>query len=72
MSERVTQNKAIRKYLEENGRIDIADSICLFDCYRLAARIHDLRSVMKIETVRIPYINYKGVKKIGTEYRLVR
>ena len=42
-----------------------------FGCYRLSARIKELRSVMNIETIRVPYINENGEKKRRTEYRMV-
>ena len=71
MSERVTQAKAIRAYLEEHKCITPMIAFFQFDCYRLSARIKELRSVMNIETVRVPYINEKGEKKRRTEYRMV-
>ena len=71
MTERVSQTKAIRKYLEEHGSITLFESMQYFDCYRLSARIKELRSVMKIETLRIPYVNWQGIKKRRTVYRMV-
>lgn len=67
----MTQAQAIREHLEQHGSINPIEAIALYDCYRLSARIKELRSVMSIETVRIPYVNYKGQKKRRTEYRMV-
>ena len=70
-SDTISQAKAIKAYLEQHGSITPMDALSFFDCYRLSARIKELRSVMKIETVRVPYINYNGKKKRRTEYRMV-
>lgn len=39
-----TQNKLIREYLESGHSITPLDALKLFGCFRLSARIHDLRS----------------------------
>lgn len=39
-----TQNKLILKYLQEHKRITPLDALREFGCFRLAARIYDLRS----------------------------
>ena len=67
----MTQRQAIKEHLEQHGSINPIEALTLFDCYRLSARIMELRATMKIDTVRIPYINYKGQKKRRTEYRMV-
>ena len=67
----MTQAQAIKEHLEKHGSINPIEALTMFDCYRLSARIKELRSVMRIDTVRIPYTNYKGQKKHRTEYRMV-
>ena len=67
----MTQAQAIKEHLEKYGKINPIEALTLFDCYRLSARIKELRATMKIITVRIPYVNYKGEKKRRTEYRMV-
>ena len=71
MSDRVTQAQAIKHHLEECGSITPMFALMRFGCYRLSARIKELRSVMNIETIRVPYINENGEKKRRTEYRMV-
>ena len=71
MSERITQSKAIKHHLEEYGRISPKIAWDMYGCYRLSARIMELRSVMNIQTVRVPYVNGNGQKKLLTEYRMV-
>ena len=71
MSERVTQAKCIRHHLEEYGMITPKIAWEMYGCYRLSARIKELRSVMDIKTMRVPYINGEGHKKLYTEYRMV-
>jgi hypothetical protein len=39
-----TQNTLIRNYLENGNSITPLDALKLFGCFRLSARIHDLRS----------------------------
>lgn len=67
----MTQAQAIKAHLEQYGSINPIEALNLFDCYRLSARIMELRTTMKIDTVRVPYTNYKGKKKVRTEYRMV-
>lgn len=67
----MTQTQAIKEHLEQHGSINPIEALTLFDCYRLSARIKELRATMNIITVRIPYTNYKGQKKRRTEYRMV-
>lgn len=38
------QNTLIRNYLENGNSITPLDALKLFGCFRLSARIHDLRS----------------------------
>lgn len=39
----VSQNKAIRKWLEEGNSITPLSALSLFGCLRLSARIYDLK-----------------------------
>jgi hypothetical protein len=49
----LTQNDKILSYLEEGNSISPIDALNHFGCFRLASRIHDLRSDGHlIETVR--------------------
>ena len=49
----LTQNDKILSYLEEGNSISPIDALNHFGCFRLASRIHDLRSDGNlIETVR--------------------
>ena len=60
----VTQNDKILSYLEEGKSISPMDALNHFGCFRLASRIHDLRSEGNlIKTVR------KSGKKYA-EYKL--
>lgn len=38
-----TQNKLIREYLESGHSITALSALNLFDCFRLSARIYDLK-----------------------------
>ena len=38
-----SQNKEIRKYLESGNSLTPLDALSLFGCFRLGARIHDLK-----------------------------
>jgi hypothetical protein len=70
MTENITQNNQILSYLEEGNKINPMDALNMFGCFRLASRVHDLRSEgYPIETIREPgkkYAEYKmaegGVK----------
>lgn len=42
--EKMTQNQKVLQYMRENGSISQRDAV-KFGCYRLSARIHDLRRV---------------------------
>lgn len=65
-----TQNKLIRQYLESGKVITPLDALYKFGCFRLSARIYDLRSEgMNIEA-RTRQIMSAGKKKHITEYYL--
>ena len=42
--EQMTQNQRVLQYMRDNGRISQRDAV-KFGCYRLSARIHNLRSM---------------------------
>ena len=41
----MSQNDMILNYLQNNGSLTQADAISLFGCYRLGARIFEIRSL---------------------------
>jgi hypothetical protein len=50
---KITQNSLILKHLQENGKIDPLTSLNLYGCFRLGARIYDLKQDgHQIETKR--------------------
>lgn len=56
-----SQNDAIAKYLKEGGHLTPMDALNLFGCFRLAARIGELRKKgMVIDRKDVPVINSKG------------
>ena len=40
----MTQKEMILRYLQENGSITQAEAVTEFGCYRLGARIYDLKA----------------------------
>lgn len=66
-----SQNVAIAKYLEEGGRLTPLDALHLFGCFRLAARIGELRKAgMEIHTARIQVVNEAGRRVFVGQYSL--
>ncbi|MNG22231.1 hypothetical protein D3C84_1066910 [compost metagenome] len=66
-----SQNVAIARYLEEGGRLTPLLALDLFGCFRLAARIGELRNKgMVIERLDIPVKNSKGRTVFVGEYFL--
>lgn len=66
-----SQNVAIARYLEAGGRLTPTDALNLFGCFRLAARIGELRQKgMKIRRVDVNVLNKKGRKIHVGEYSL--
>lgn len=63
-----TQNKMIREFLEQGNAINPMIALNRFGCFRLSARIHDLRTTgMNIGMTR--KMNSKG--NYYAEYRLM-
>ena len=53
MTKKQTQNSLILKHLQENGKINPLESLNLYGCFRLGARIFNLRQEgHNIETIR--------------------
>lgn len=64
-SKRKTQNQMVWEYMVRYGSITQQEAIDAFDCYRLAARIADLKAIGKnIETVK--------TKDYWAAYRIVK
>jgi len=70
-----SQNKRIRAYLESGRKLTPLDALYQFGCFRLGARIYDLkRRGMLIETDIIEITSpavYNGKKKVA-QYRMVK
>jgi hypothetical protein len=47
------QEVAIFDHLQAGGRLTALDALKRFGCMRLAARIHELRGVIEIESERV-------------------
>ena len=66
MGAKETQCKRIASYLKKGGRLTPIDALNMFGCFRLSARIADLRNGgMKIVT---KYVTENG--KTFAQYRL--
>lgn len=66
-----SQNGAIKHYLEEGGRLTPLDALHLFGCFRLAARIKDLRRLgLNIRTDYIRVVNEAGKTVTVGQYSL--
>ena len=56
----MTQNEKIKKYLTEGKRLTAIDALSMFNCFRLAARIDDLKKEglnIKRKMINTPYSN---------------
>ena len=66
----MTQNEQILAYLMHNGSINPYQALSEIGCFRLASRIHDLRSMgYDIETVNVTKKLPSG-SKTWAEYKL--
>ena len=63
--------KKILKYLAEHDFITNDIAIDKFRCYRLSARIHDLRKMYLIETEMVYSVDDEGNPMKYAKYRLV-
>ena len=67
-----SQNLRIRKYLESGRSITALDALHAFNCFRLGARIHNLKSEgMNIESEMIEIMSDGKTKRIA-KYRLIK
>lgn len=67
----MTQNEEIAVYIRENGSITPLDALREFGCYRLAARISDLkRDGIPIKVKIESYRTQKGKVKRYARYSL--
>jgi hypothetical protein len=67
-----SQCKRIRKYLESGKSLTALDALYQFGCFRLSARIYDLKDAgMNIEPEMIE-ITSDGKKKHVAKYKLVK
>ena len=68
MERKTTQNMAILAYLQKGKSINPMKALKKFGCFRLSARIHDLREMgYNIETRRITKRD-----KSFAEYKLIK
>lgn len=66
------QNRKILQYMVEHGSINNIEAWFDLGVYRLASRIHDLRSLgIPIHTERITITSEKGVTKHYASYSIV-
>ena len=63
-----SQNRAIRRHLESGKRITALDALYQFGCFRLSARIFDLRRMgldIKVQTISVQNPKaYHGTKHL--------
>lgn len=66
-----TQAKQILDYLESGHSITPLDALRLFGCFRLSARIYELRAIgVEIDTGKKTVVGKDGKKKVVAEYSL--
>lgn len=69
----MSQNQAVLFWLKQGNSLSQAEAISKFGCYRLGARIYDLRkSGAKIETQMVERQNRNGNTVRFAVYRLAR
>ena len=67
-----SQNKRIRKHLESGRSLTPLDALYQYGCFRLGARIHNLKSQgLAIETEIVEILS-EGKKKHVARYKLVK
>lgn len=66
-----SQCAAIRRHLEAGKTITAIEALDTFGCFRLAARIDDLKNAgLPVESALVAVINRDGKKVRVAEYRL--
>jgi len=68
----MTQTQMILRHLQMFGSITPIEALEEYGCFRLAARINDLRDEHQIETTTIERVNKFGKKVRFAEYRLIK
>lgn len=70
----MSQNEMILQYMKDFGSITPHEAVREFACYRLSARIHDLRHKQgrRIKTTIKTYKNKYGVTVGYAEYSLIK
>lgn len=63
----MTQNEAILKHLKEKGSITPLEALELYGCFRLSARIHNLREKHNIKMVLVENGKNKFAKYVLRE-----
>ena len=67
-----SQNKRIRKHLESGRNLTALEALYQYGCFRLGARIHNLKSQgLAIETEMVEILS-EGKKKHVARYKLVK
>jgi len=67
-----SQEKEIKKYLLTGKSLTQLDALYLFNCFRLGARVYDLKKKgMNIKTEMIE-ITSGGKKKLVAKYKLLK
>jgi hypothetical protein len=74
-----SQNRAILAHLRAGKTITPEQAIQLFGCFRLSARIHNLREMLEAEnkgetihTERVAFVNKYGHKGTFGRYSLIK
>ena len=67
----MTQSDMILKHMQTFGTITPIEALSEYGCFRLAARINDLRKEHNIESKMIERVNQFGGKVRFAEYSLV-
>jgi hypothetical protein len=68
----MTQTDMILRHMQTFGSITPVEALKEYGCFRLAARINDLRAEYDIETTTIERVNQFGKKVRFAEYRLAQ
>ena len=65
----MTQNQKVYEYMKEHGKISQRDAV-KFGCYRLSARIHDLKEIGYKIVAETKYFKTEDGAGHYAEYRL--
>lgn len=65
-----SQNRQIFAYLKEGNRITSMDALYLFNCFRLASRISDLRRMHPEADIKKVTISTASGKRVAQYYML--